>query len=115
MTPEQIAQICHEANRTYCWQQGDFSQQPWHSAEAWQRESAIKGVQFAIDNPNARPSGQHEAWLKDKVSDGWKYAPIKNAEAKEHPCLVPYDELPEGQKRKDLLFLAIVRALALPL
>jgi len=32
--------------------------------------------------------------------------------AKTHPDLVPFDQLPEHEKQKDRLFLAIVRALA---
>ena len=34
---------------------------------------------------------------------------MKNPETKEHPCFVPYDELPEAQKAKDAIFGAVVR------
>lgn len=37
-------------------------------------------------------------------ADGWKYGPNKDFERKEHPCLVPYNELPEIQQRKDAVF-----------
>jgi hypothetical protein len=36
---------------------------------------------------------------------------VKNPDAKEHPCFVPYDELPAEQRTKDYLFQAVVRAL----
>lgn len=111
MTPEQIAVVCHEANRAYCATIGDLSQKPYGEAEAWQRDSAVKGVCFALANPQSPLSAQHENWLKDKLADGWTYGPIKNAELKEHPCCVPYEELPEEQKKKDALFRAIVFAL----
>lgn len=88
-----------------------MSQKPWDEAEEWQRDSAIKGVQFAIDNPNAPPSAQHEAWMKDKFAAGWKYGLVKNAVTLEHPCLVSYDQLPPEQRVKDHTFRAVVAAL----
>lgn len=54
---------------------------------------------------------QHEAWSRDKIADGWAYVPVKDATAKTHPALVPYDQLPEGTRRKDALFRAVVAAL----
>lgn len=106
----QIAAVCHETNKAYCDSIGDHSQKHWEDAEQWQRDSAIKGVGFAIDNPDAAASSQHDAWLKDKLAEGWEYGPVKDAARKQHPCCVPYDTLPYEQKVKDYLFKAIVRA-----
>lgn len=111
MNVEQIAVVCHTANMFLCLAHGDDSQKLWSEAEEWQRESARKGVQFRIDNPDAPVSAQHEAWSKDKIADGWVYGEKKDAEAKTHPCLVPFEELAEFQQKKDVLFQAIVDAL----
>lgn len=111
MTIEQIAQVAHETNRAYCESIGDFSQIPWGGAADWQKDSSIKGVKFSLDNPAALASAQHEAWLKDKISDGWKYGEVKNPDKKEHPCCVPYEELPIEQRVKDALFIGVVRAM----
>jgi hypothetical protein len=107
-----IAQVCHEANRAWCEANGDTSQQPWHAAEEWQWNSAIEGVRVVLENPDITAAGLHERWCESKRADGWTYGVVKDAEAKTHPCLVPYDELPEEQRRKDALFRAIVIALA---
>lgn len=111
MTNEQIARVCHEANRAYCESIGDPSQRPWDEAEEWQRESAIAGVSYRLTNPDAPASTQHEAWMMDKLADGWRYGPVKDPAGKLHPCLVPYNELPIEQQRKDALFIAVVQAL----
>ena len=111
MKVEDIAYVCHETNRAYCDTLGDCSQAVWAQAPQWQRDSAIKGVQFIIDNPHADPSASHVSWLKEKEVTGWKYGPVKDAEKKEHPCFVPYYELPIEQRRKDHLFGAITFAL----
>lgn len=111
MTTEQIAEVAHETNRAYCHVIGDNSQIPWDGAPEWQKNSAINGVQFHLDSPEAGPSGSHESWLKEKEADGWKYGEVKDVDKKEHPCFVPYEELPSDQKVKDALFVGVVRAL----
>jgi len=103
-----IARVCHEVNRAICEASGDFSQKPWEDAERWQHDSAIQGVRFALANPGAPADAQHTAWMNDKLSKGWVVGPVKDAEAKIHPCLVPYDELPFEQRVKDHTFQAIV-------
>lgn len=112
ITATQIARVCHEANRGWCEANGDCTQKSWDDAEAWQRHSAIAGVRFALDHPDAPESAQHDAWSADKVRQGWTYGPVKDGDAKTHPCLVPFDQLPPMQQAKDRLFIAIVRALS---
>jgi hypothetical protein len=112
MTTEQIAQVAHEINRAYCRSIGDDSQPSWEAAPEWQRKSAVTGVEFHLENPDASPSASHDSWLKEKEADGWKYGPVKNPETKEHPCYVPYEQLPTEQKSKDYLFKQIVESLS---
>lgn len=111
MTHEDIARICHAANAELCVINGDASQKPWGEADQWQRDSAVAGVRFADENPNAPASAQHDAWSADKVADGWRYGSVKSAFEKTHPCLVPFDRLPPHQQAKDVLFKAVCAAL----
>lgn len=106
-----IAKVVHEMNRAYCMSIGDHSQPSWEDAPEWQKSSAINGVQFHLDNPSAGPSASHESWLKQKEEEGWKYGPVKNPEIKEHPCFVPYEQLPTEQKSKDYLFKQVIESL----
>ena len=112
MTIEQIAAICHEANRALCVLNDDFSQEPWSLAEQWQRDSRIKGVAFALENPDVPSSAHHDNWLEDKRAAGWVYGDVKDAGAKTHPAIVTYDKLPAHERAKDHLFKAIVNGLA---
>ena len=111
MNDEQIAKVAHEVNRAYCQALGDNSQPEWGDAPEWQRSSAINGVAFHRANPDAGPEHSHNEWLKEKEANGWKYGPVKDEEKKEHPCFVPYDELPPEQKAKDYIFRAVVHSL----
>lgn len=111
MTAWDIARVCHEANRAYCATLGDTTQLPWDEAPEWQRQSAVAGVELALDNPALSPSDSHEAWAAQKRADGWTYGPAKDVELKRHPALVSWPELPRTQRAKDVLFLHIVDAL----
>lgn len=107
---ENIARVAHETNRAYCTTIGDDSQVAWEDAPDWQRKSAFEGVKFCWDNPDAPASANHDSWLAVKEADGWKYGEFKDVEKKEHPCFVPYDQLPAEQRLKDHLFKAIIGA-----
>ncbi len=107
---EEIARVCHEVNRAYCAALGDFSQDPWEAAPEWQRVSCRKGVDLHLMGEFG-PEASHMAWLMEKVAAGWKYGPVKNAERLEHPCMVPFAELPKEQQAKDFIFRAVVHAL----
>ena len=43
----------------------------------------------------------HEVWAESRISQGWTYGPERNDALKHHPCLVPYEELPEVEKAYD--------------
>lgn len=107
-----VAKVCHEANRAWCETNGDISQKRWEDAEQWQRDSAVAGVKFALANPEAPDSAQHDAWSADKIKDGWRYGEVKDAVAKTHPCLVAFERLPPMQQFKDRLFRTIVSSLS---
>lgn len=116
MNIEQIARIAHETNRAYCESIGDTSQPRWEDAPQWQRDSAIKGVGFHLDahekGETPSPSASHDSWLEEKHSTGWTYGPVKDPNKRQHPCFVPYNELPVEQRLKDYLFGNVVAAFA---
>lgn len=43
----------------------------------------------------------HEVWAETRISQGWTYGEQRNDELKTHPCLVPYEDLPEEEKEYD--------------
>lgn len=102
-----IAKICHAANRAYCQSLGDNSQPLWHDAPEWQRQSVVKGVKMHLTGSH-QPSASHESWMAEKESEGWVYGPVKDPAKKEHPCMVPFDQLPKEQQAKDYIFKSIV-------
>jgi ryanodine receptor 2 len=43
----------------------------------------------------------HDVWAEGRIKDGWTYGPKRDDDAKKHPCLLPYSELPESEKEYD--------------
>ena len=43
----------------------------------------------------------HEVWAESRIKQGWRYGAQRNDELKTHPCLVPYEDLPEEEKEYD--------------
>lgn len=107
---EHIARVAHEVNRAYCQALGDHSQPAFDDAPEWQRKSACNGVRFHLENPDAGPDHSHISWLREKEADGWVFGPVKDPARKEHPCCVPYEQLPLEQQAKDFLFRGVVHA-----
>ena len=43
----------------------------------------------------------HEVWARNRIAQGWTLGNVRNDELKQHPCLIPYDELTEDEKHFD--------------
>lgn len=110
-TLEHIAKVCHEANSALREILGEDPNPRYEDAPFEMRQSVVRGIMLRIEHPETTPEAQHEAWRADYVRDGWTWGPVKDREAKTHPCLVPYAELPEGQRMKDYVYCAIVDAM----
>lgn len=110
MKLEDIARTAHETNREYCASLGDMTVPPWEFAPNDMREGVIDGVLFHLAGERS-PASSHENWMRAKFAQGWVYGPVKDYNAKTHPCLVPYEKLPQEQRAKDYIFRAVVKQL----
>lgn len=54
-------------------------------------ENIIDKIAFAV----------HERWAQGRLNDGWKYGETRDDNKKEHPCLIPYDDLSEQERDYD--------------
>jgi RNA polymerase sigma factor (sigma-70 family) len=43
----------------------------------------------------------HEVWAAGRIKEGWTYGPERDDKLKKHPDLIPYSELPDGEKQYD--------------
>lgn len=43
----------------------------------------------------------HEVWAQGRIAEGWRYGERRDDQLKTHPCLVPYEQLPESEREYD--------------
>lgn len=43
----------------------------------------------------------HEVWAQERMAQGWQFGPQRNDKLKQHPCLIPYEELSESEREFD--------------
>lgn len=105
-----MAMIAHEANVAY---RATLGQEPvpWALLTREEQMGVVMGVDAIIEQRVKRPRDSHDHWLRTKAAMGWTYGPEKDVEKKEHPDIVEWDQLPEDEQRKDMLFFGIVVAL----
>ena len=54
----------------------------------------------------------HEIWAQQRLADGWQYGPQRDDTLKQHPGLVPYEDLPDSEKEYDRrITLEVIKAL----
>jgi len=108
---EDIARVCHDTIRAIQVITGDpLPAPPWESAGQEMRESTIASVQAVLGGASAEELHAH--WCRRKAARGWRRGEFKSEEAKTHPGLVPFADLPESERVKDRVFGAIVAAMS---
>ena len=110
MNRVQIAQVAHEVNQALRAAIGEPTEN-WTDTSPEHKASILAGVDMHTANPDTTPEDAHASWLAQKTAEGWTHGDVKDAEAKTHPCMLPYAELAISQKVKDYLFRAVVHSL----
>ena len=64
---------------------------------AWERLEEIRSEQTDLLQDT-----EHRRWMRFHWLYNWEYAETRNNPARRHPLLVPYGELSDGEKKKDM-------------
>ena len=111
-TAEDIASVVHDANRRWQIVTGDPAPSPlWEYAPERQAAGAIAGVREVLAHLGMTAEQSHEKWFDAMTAAGWRYGPVKDEQARTHPGLVHWPDLPGAEQRKDRLLIAITSAL----
>jgi hypothetical protein len=88
--------------------------EPWeHRDEAFRAQMVAHTREMAQRLKDGRdlpsPEEAHDSWVRAYEAMGWRYGPVRDASAKTHPDMVPYAELPQAERDKDEIYLALLR------
>lgn len=110
MNVKSVAKLLHSQNNVIKKLNGekvlyeDFKDLPEEMSE-----SLLIAIQTYLNNAEITPEQMHNKWLATRASNGWVYGDVISYEAKTHPNMVTYDELPFNQKIKDLALLNVLK------
>ena len=63
--------------------------------------SGVKLSERLVELQEKLAENTHDQWALQRMAEGWVYGPERDDLKKEHPCLVPYDQLPDSEKVYD--------------
>jgi hypothetical protein len=101
ITPLAIAHVAYEARRMYCRALGESLPPDWEQASRQQRTEVLVGVEAVLSGTANSAARLHDALPKETMTIGPPYEFLASG----------YDDLCVDQRRKLLLFRAIVLAL----
>lgn len=104
-----IAEIAYAVNNVYRRYNGESERDSWDKLPEAKKRNLINAVDSMLNYGSTwTPEVSHMNWLNEKIQDGWRYSNTEDEQLKLHPCIKPYYQLPDAQKKKDELFVAVV-------
>ena len=86
-------------------------QPAWDELPAWQQDAMVDVTRRCM--VGATPEQLHALWVQHYSAHGWTYGPQKNWETKQHPVILPWQQLPGRYQARFKLWQAIVMTLML--
>jgi hypothetical protein len=84
---------------------------PFDKLDDQQKAIQLKLVELLLANPGLTPAMLHKQWCHEMIAVGWSYGPERDEKARTHPCLRDWRTLPEYERRKSMLAIAVAGAL----
>lgn len=107
-----IARVAVEVLHDFSVSQGNAITTLWDECTDEHKARALADVEAYLGDELLPASHSHTTWRNARISDGWTYGPVYDAEAKTDPKIVPFTDLPALDKMKASIFRGVVRAIA---
>ena len=99
LTDEDLARICHEAHLALRIGLNDSADDAHFDALPQWRKDLVTGEVRMIREGKSHAE-VHQAWVDRLREKGWRWGIYRDVQLKQHPNLVPYDDLPVSEKAK---------------
>jgi len=109
---EEIAEVAHNINASFRLVAAEYAQF-WRELppEAWERVDSLRQVKLLRENPDLSPQQEHEAWMRERIQHGWSWGAERNADRKQNPLLVEWDELPGAYRARSIASFQVIRTM----
>jgi hypothetical protein len=82
--------------------------EPWAERDEAFRSQFLDVIDMMCGpDRKSSPEELHDDWVRAYEAMGWRYGPVRDAEAKTHPDMVPFDDLEQREQDKDAVFIAL--------
>ena len=81
----------------------------WDDLSESEKTLAEKAVLDLYSNPPRSAEENHELWMELKIKDGWTLGKY-DYEIKKHPCLIHFNDLPDSEICKDIVWEYLISA-----
>lgn len=106
----EIARVCHYALKAYDENVGGDGYVAWDRMNSEMREVVMDGVRFCLGNDNVTGEMLHRNWMVKMIAEGWVFGVERDLKRKTHPHVIPWRQLSNVQRMKDILFAGIVES-----
>jgi|SRR5215469_1214415 len=72
----------------------DYNPTPIQTEHIVLRDEILELVELLAENA-------HDIWALERLRDGWTFGPKRDDLKRQHPCLIPYLQLPERERDYD--------------
>jgi hypothetical protein len=105
---EACAHAAHETCRAYFRALGE-DDPPWGNVSPIERAKKRAIAQHVLNGDDG--AALHRRWVDKMRAAGWTYGPDDD-QAKTHSFLQPYDDLDPRVRRRDVLYVTVIRGMA---
>lgn len=84
---------------------------PWEECSEADKISSARSALAMLISPDQTAEEEHNRWWRAKEKEDWHWGEVRDNDLKLHPSMRPFDELPLGEKLKDLARIAMVKEL----
>lgn len=113
MTARDLGRLMHALRREIALIYGGNVPPAWEDEACTDamKASSERGALAMLVNPDMTARDEHQRWYNERWEQGWRYGPVRDNERKLHPSMRDFDELPLGERLKDLARIAMAEEL----
>jgi len=111
LTAHEVGRIVHEGQRAFCCATGDPYHVEWDNVSGTRYNNTMLDVLWMSNNPYLTAKELHVLWMDYRTSLGWSYGEKRSDALKQHPCLLPWNDLDSIERCKISLLRSTLFAL----